>query len=275
MKLGCLILNYNDSKRVVELVDILYNYNLFSKICIVDNNSNRDDFLYLSNIKYENVIILKSDKNSGFSGGNNLGLKYLQVFNLDYLCLINSDIFVKKNVLEELVYFLEDHSVVSIATCQMIEAGQKRQCHYDFPSITHYVNDNLGVNKLFKIKPKNVFKYDNYSIIDYSRSSLWMIRFKDFIDVDFFDSNTFLYHIETCVGLKLKQNNKKMALINNLTYDHNHIYKKGYKINAYKDSYKSLKYIFETYLKKNKFQMIIFSISYYAGLLLRKFLKIK
>ena len=52
MIIACVIINYNDSKRVVALATKLYNYNVFSNIVIVDNNSRIEERSFLqSNLK--------------------------------------------------------------------------------------------------------------------------------------------------------------------------------------------------------------------------------
>lgn len=275
MKVACVILNYNDSIRIIKLVDLLVDYQLFDNIVVVDNNSNINEQKLINELKYSNVDVLETNSNLGFSGGNNYGLRFLSDKNIDYVFTINSDIFVEKNVLLNLIDILEKNKDIAVSSCQMIENNSEKSCYYDFPTISHYILDNLGLNKLFKVKPKHVKKVDNLIYVDYIRSSLWCVRYSDFKQIDFFDENTFLYHVETCVGLKFNKINKKMILLDDNKYFHNHIYKKGYKIKGYKDSYKSLLYIFDKYLNKNFFQIILYKFSYYLGLLIRKVLRIK
>lgn len=275
-KSAVVIVNYNDSKRIVNLVKILQSYNLFEKIVISDNNSNTEEKMIIKNIENdENVKIIYNNENLGFSGANNIALKYLKKFNINYVFTVNSDVIVSKKTMIRSMDFLNKHNDISLISAEMLEYGEKKQCFYNFPTIRHAIAENLGLIKIFKIKPRIIQEFDDYYICDYIRSSYWCVRYEDFEKVGFFDLETFLYHIETCVGIKLARIEKKCAILKNETYEHNHIYKKGYKIRGYKDSYKSLLYIFKKYYNKNLFQLFLYKLSYELGLIIRIILRIE
>lgn len=70
------------------------------RIVIVDNNSPNDSFsLLLSNYKDDpEIILLHSDKNLGFSGGNNIGFLYAkQHFNPQFIIMINNDTLITQD----------------------------------------------------------------------------------------------------------------------------------------------------------------------------------
>lgn len=269
------IVNYNDSKRILELVNVLKSYDFLKKIVISDNNSSDEERKLIAKAEDDVVHIVFNNANLGFSGANNSALEFLKNENIDYVFTINSDVMVSKETMLKSIEFLKEHEDISLVSAEMNEYGEKKQCFYNFPTITHAVAENIGFIKVFKIQPKIREQYNNYYVCDYIRSSYWCVKYKDFADVKFFDTNTFLYHVETCVGIKLFRNNKKCAILSQETYEHNHIYKDGYKIRGYKDSYKSLLYIFKTYYKKNAFQIFMYKCSYYFGLGLRKAFGIK
>jgi GT2 family glycosyltransferase len=273
-KTAVVIVNYNDSDRIITLVKKLLKYKILDKIIISDNNSTIEEKEKIKHIESSIVKVIYNKENLGFSGANNIALKYLESEKIDYVFTINSDVDVTKDVMLKSINFISSHEDISLVSAEMIENNQKKQCYYNFPTITRCIAENLGLLKLFNIKPKIIQKYDEYYLCDYIRSSYWCVRYEDFKNIGFFDIETFLYHIETCVGIKLNRQGKKCAIINNLTYEHNHIYKKGYKIRGYKDSYKSLVYIFNHYYNKNKLQMLLLLISYKIGLLIRKVLGI-
>lgn len=269
------IVNYNDSERISKLVDILQSYKFLRKIIISDNSSSDSERKIIDKIKNDVVEIIYNNENLGFSGANNVALNYLSKFNINYVFTINSDVIVSKETMLQSIKFLEEHNDISLVSAEMNEYGEKKQCFYNFPTITRCVCENLGFIKLFNVKPKVVKKCNGYYLCDYIRSSYWCVNYNDFKEIGFFDTNTFLYHVETCVGIKFKKNNKYCAILENMSYEHNHIYKDGYKIRGYRDSYKSLVYIFEKYYNKNKFQMFMLKFSYSLGLLIRKIFKVK
>ncbi|HOC97300.1 MAG TPA: glycosyltransferase family 2 protein [bacterium] len=101
--ISVIILNYNGKKWLEKCLDSLFNqtYKEF-EIIFVDNNSSDDSVEFVNN-RYgdrSNLKVIKSDKNLGFAGGNNLGIKYASG---EYVLLLNNDTWVKENYLEEMM----------------------------------------------------------------------------------------------------------------------------------------------------------------------------
>ena len=103
--LAVILVNYNNSDDTIDCVNSLKNstYNNFIVI-VVDNGSNSKDKEYLSReAEKSNFVLISSDKNLGFSGGNNLGIKYALEHNADFLLLLNNDTVVKEDFLKNIV----------------------------------------------------------------------------------------------------------------------------------------------------------------------------
>jgi hypothetical protein len=89
--LSFITVNYNGVDDTCELIDsIPFNDNM--EVIVVDNASTHDEASII-NQKYPQVIVLRSEKNLGFAGGNNLGIK---VAKGKYLFLINNDTIFKE-----------------------------------------------------------------------------------------------------------------------------------------------------------------------------------
>ena len=78
--------NYNGYKDTCELIDSIP-FNEEMEVIVVDNGSQEDEASLLQE-RYPNIKVIRSDKNLGFAGGNNLGIKAAKG---DYLYLINND----------------------------------------------------------------------------------------------------------------------------------------------------------------------------------------
>ena len=71
--LSIITVNYNGFKDTCELIDsIPFNDNM--EVIVVDNGSLEDEAKLIAQL-YPQVITIRSDKNLGFAGGNNLGIK--------------------------------------------------------------------------------------------------------------------------------------------------------------------------------------------------------
>jgi|GEM_PF-1015421 GT2 family glycosyltransferase len=110
-KVSILVVNYNGRHLLKEFLDSAINLNYPKnryEIVIVDNGSSDGsvEFMkkkyrpYISNTKKPRIKIVELDKNYGFTGGNNRGIKYCSG---EYLALINNDTIMDKNWLKELV----------------------------------------------------------------------------------------------------------------------------------------------------------------------------
>ena len=115
-QVSIIILNWNGYKDTVECISSLkqIDYENF-QVVLVDNGSSKNESELLNN-SFPKIKTIRSDKNLGFSGGNNLGIKYLLEQSADYILLINNDTTVNKNFLDPLVEkMLQDKQVGIVA----------------------------------------------------------------------------------------------------------------------------------------------------------------
>jgi GT2 family glycosyltransferase len=105
------ILNYNGKQHLENyLSNIIDNTSSEAEIIIIDNASTDDSLEYLqTNFAQIRTIVL--DKNYGFAGGYNEGLKHVTQ---EYLVLLNSDIEVTQNWDSAIWNTLEDPSIGAV-----------------------------------------------------------------------------------------------------------------------------------------------------------------
>ena len=94
--ISIITINYNGFKDTCDLIDsIPFNESL--EVIVVDNASLRDEASKIQE-KYPSVKVIRSKKNLGFAGGNNLGI---QAAHGKYIFLVNNDtVFKNFNILE-------------------------------------------------------------------------------------------------------------------------------------------------------------------------------
>lgn len=103
--ISVVIVHYNTDQDTRECLDSLaqidtddFTYN----VILVDNGS-KEPLELPQAVLQKRVEVVRSESNLGFTGGNNLGIKYaLDNYNPDFLLLLNSDTYVKPNFLQEL-----------------------------------------------------------------------------------------------------------------------------------------------------------------------------
>ena len=102
MKTAVIVVNYNDVEDTLNYVKKISKYEIINRIIVVDNLSTTNDALKkLQTLESEKVSVIESDKNGGYSYGNNFGLKYLDKQNekYDYIVISNPDIDIEENAM--------------------------------------------------------------------------------------------------------------------------------------------------------------------------------
>lgn len=91
--LSIITINYNGLKDTCELIESLPKDNDSIEVIVVDNNSIQDEASDIEK-RYSQVIVIRSDQNLGFAGGNNLGI---QVAHGKYLFFLNNDTILQNS----------------------------------------------------------------------------------------------------------------------------------------------------------------------------------
>ena len=100
--MSIITVNYNGLNDTCALIDSIP-FNEDMEVIVVDNGSTENEASLLKE-RYPNIIVIRSDQNLGFAGGNNLGMKAAKG---KCLYLINNDTVFKKYNLEALIKRLE------------------------------------------------------------------------------------------------------------------------------------------------------------------------
>lgn len=108
-RLSIITINYNGLKDTCELIESIP-FNNDMEVIVVDNASKEDEASIISE-RFPQVIVIRSDKNLGFAGGNNLGIKEAKG---KYILLINNDTFFKQFNVEPLIKRLESSDKIGV-----------------------------------------------------------------------------------------------------------------------------------------------------------------
>ena len=90
-ELSIITINYNGIKDTCELIETLPLEDSSIEVIVVDNASKEDEASIIGQ-RYPQVKVIRSTKNLGFAGGNNLGIKAARG---KYLFFLNNDTLLK------------------------------------------------------------------------------------------------------------------------------------------------------------------------------------
>ena len=109
IELSIITINYNGLKDTCALIESIPS-NEKMEVIVVDNASIQDEASLIQN-QYPQVNVIRSEKNRGFAGGNNLAIKEAKG---KYLFLINNDTIFKDFNIQALIDRLESSPSIGI-----------------------------------------------------------------------------------------------------------------------------------------------------------------
>ena len=161
-------------------------------------------------------LLIWDKENLGYAKGNNKGAKILiDNFKVDYLLFSNNDIeIIDKDCLSVMIEKMEQNKDIGAIGPRIIGLDGKDQLPHDYPiSIYRQIGwmlfpflrrkETNGTSILKQDKPEPHFTY-------WVQGSFLMMRTIDFLNVEMFDSNTFLYAEEPIMAERLKKTGKRM-----------------------------------------------------------------
>ena len=140
--ISIITINYNNISVTLDLLlsirECIYT-NL--EVIVVDNGSDLDPTEMIMK-NYPEVIAIRSSKNLGFAGGNNLGIRYA---NGEFIFFVNNDTLFEENVIVELIKPFYQDEKIGIISPKVI--------YYETPNIIQYagateINSLTGRNKI-------------------------------------------------------------------------------------------------------------------------------
>lgn len=97
-KWGVVILHYQTLELTRQCIDSVIETDNNVNIVVVDNGSanGSGDIIKKEYEQYDNINIISSDKNIGFSRGNNLGYEFLKKSKCEFIVLLNNDTILRQ-----------------------------------------------------------------------------------------------------------------------------------------------------------------------------------
>jgi len=141
--------------------------------------------------EYNNIRLIRSERNLGFAGGNNLGIRQAEG---DYYFLVNNDTEFTAGLIDRMVSIMEEHPEVGILSPKIR--------YFDQPEIIQYVgftpmNFNTGRNKCIGAFEKDIGQYDSPAgPTGFAHGAAMMVRREAVEKAGLMAENYFLYYEE-------------------------------------------------------------------------------
>jgi GT2 family glycosyltransferase len=188
-RVAIIILNWNGTNDTSECLDSLkkITYSNFDVI-LVDNGSADGSQKYFKE-KYPWITIIENDKNLGFTGGNNIGIKASLQRNADYVLLLNNDTIVDSAFLDELVNAGESRKDVGILNPKIY--------YYDLPDMLWYAGGEIslfrGLSKHYGFQEIDKGQYDQSREVNFITGCAFFIKREVIEKIGLLDDYFFCY----------------------------------------------------------------------------------
>lgn len=220
IKTAIIVLNYNDSKRTLDYIKQIQNYNSIDYIVVVDNASSD---IYLDALKEfcdnYNVDFVPTKENKGYSFGNNAGVNYaISKYHIDIVIVSNPDIICKDEDITKIKKELKDKNV-GVAT-GLIYCFDRRHnpkifsgYAYDVPQYKDMLmNCSSIITKICKDYLKRSIYYGKEDAKRNRRLEVgcvsgcfFTIKREAYEAMNGFDEELFLYYEESVIGYRMKE----------------------------------------------------------------------
>ncbi len=119
--------NYNGASDTIAMLESLRKVvvGILYEVFVVDNNSNGDDADKIE-AAHPWCTVIRSDKNLGFAGGNNLALSQC---NGRYVLYLNNDTYAESNFIEPMYRFMDANPLCAICSPTILYSDD-RSVHY-------------------------------------------------------------------------------------------------------------------------------------------------
>lgn len=217
-KLAVVILNWNGKNWLEKFLPSVVHFSQDADVYVIDNLSTDNSLEYL-NTNFPTVKIIKNNKNYGFAGGYNVGLKQIKA---EYFCLLNSDVEVTENWINPVIGLFEKKPEVSAIQPKVLSYNNKK--YFEFAGAGGGLIDNLGYpycrGRVFDDVEEDHGQYNDETEIFWASGCCFFIRSKDFWEQNGFDERFFAHQEEIDLCWRLINTGKKIYYTGKSTVYH-------------------------------------------------------
>ena len=200
IKIAAVVLNYNGLANSLACIDSLRRLekdNFGIEIIVVDNASTDGSQEALSNLK--DIYLVTIQENSGYTGGNNMGVKVALKREAQYVLILNNDTIVHQNLILELMGAIGEGDIISpkIYFAKGYEFHKNRYQKKDLGKVIwaagatvdwqNIIGKHIGVDEVDR------GQFDMRKQIDFATGACMFVTKSVFARIGFFDEKYFLY----------------------------------------------------------------------------------
>ncbi|MBI3092971.1 MAG: glycosyltransferase family 2 protein [Candidatus Levybacteria bacterium] len=220
--IAIVLLNFNGEKDTIECLKSIKKLETdgFALLTIVvDNGSEKKFRVQSSEFRVGELKIIHNDKNLGFSGGNNVGIRYAFKKNADYILILNNDTVVDKSLVLELLKLAQSDESIGIVVPKIyfakgFEFHKDRYNESEQGRVIWYAGgimdwkNVIGVHR--GVDEVDRGQYEKVIETDFASGCCMFVKREVFERVGMFDEKYFLYYEDNDLSQRAKREGFKI-----------------------------------------------------------------
>lgn len=260
MNISVIIPNYNGAKYLKVCLDSLSRQTFAAfDIIVVDNGSTDNSCDILEN-EYNNVVLIRLDRNYGFSKAVNEGIKACKS---EYVVLLNNDVEVNPDWLSSLVNCIEQDENIFSCSSKMVRYNDRSRLddagdEYNILGWAYKRGDG-----------KSIDRYSSDTKVFSSCAGAAIYRKKVIDKIGFFDEKFFAYMEDVDISYRAKINGYKNVFCSDAVIYHIGSATTGSKYNSFKVKLAARNNIYVIYKNMPILQIILNSPFLLVGFIIK------
>lgn len=207
--ISLITVNYNQSRATCEMIRSVLACGYDNLEILVVDNASPSDCPEIIKDAFPNVIFIKSPKNIGFAGGNNIAIEKAKG---EYIYLLNNDTIIPKRNIENLVSVLASDPLIGVV-CPKIKfynnpeliqfAGYTDMSHYTFR------------NRCIGYGEHDIGQYDKQCESAFAHGAAMMLKRETIEKTGLMNEHYFLYYEELDWSTRIKKQGYKIVYVPN------------------------------------------------------------
>lgn len=196
------MLNYNGMATIKRCLDSIFcsDYPNF-EVVVADNNSTDGSFEFAKKL-FSKFHFIKNEKNFGFAGGNNVGIRFALEKMADCVFLLNNDAFLEKDTLSKLI---EQSQKEDAAIISPVIYDKEGNIWFAGGKIKWFLMRAVHLNR----QPKEKYFYRT----EYISGCAMLVRKEVFKKIGLLSEDFFLYYEDADFCLRARKNGFICAVI--------------------------------------------------------------
>ncbi len=218
MKIIVAILNFNGKSWLEQFLPTVIEKSAEAEIVIIDNDSSDESVDYLSS-QFPLIRVIRNDKNHGFAGGYNEGLKNLEA---DYFVLLNSDVEVTDNWIMPVINLLENTVDAVAAQPKVLAYNSKNK--FEHAGAAGGMMDKYGYpfcrGRIFDATEEDTHQFNDNKAVFWATGACLFIKAETYKQQNGFDGAYFAHMEEIDLCWRIKNTGKQIYYCSESTVYH-------------------------------------------------------